>query len=112
MEINRRIKEIIDYYQLEQQEFADKIGVTSSTISVTVREKKPAGAKVILNILTEFPEVSCEWLIRGKGKMLFRKKQLLAEKDKDPPITQSEYKDLLNTIGQLQNDIADLKKEQ
>ena len=114
MEINQRIKEIIAHYQLEQQDFADKIGVSNSTISVTDNQLKPAGAKVVFNILREFPEVSCEWLIRGKGDMLLKEKYFDFEKQatkEEPTITQSQYLALLKKVEKIQRDIRKLEKD-
>ncbi|PHN06831.1 helix-turn-helix domain-containing protein [Flavilitoribacter nigricans] len=111
MEINQRIKGIIDYYQLEQQEFAEKIGVSESTISVTVRNIKPVGAKVVFNILREFPDVSCEWLIRGDGEMLLRKSESKQLKEPQSTITQTQYQDLLQRLEKLSNDFDDFRNE-
>ena len=112
MDINQRIKKIIDHFGFEQKDFAKKIGVTPSTISVTVNGLSPAGAKVILNILNEMPEISCEWLIRGNGEMLIKKNESNSNEaiDKEQLITYSQFEDLQNEIEKLKKDIGKLKK--
>jgi len=111
VEINKRIKEIIEYYNLSQQDYADKIGVTKSTVSVIVNEIRPAGAKVILNTLEVFSEISCEWLIRGIGSMVVRNKEQDVFLAEEPPITRTQYKDLLKDIDELKTAIKKLKND-
>lgn len=112
MEINRRIRRIIDHYQLEQKEFAKFIGVTNSTISVTVNELKPAGAKVILNILEKYPNISSEWLIRGRGNMFLEESDFDKSKKDLAPITRTEYQDLLQDIKALKKAIRRLDNKE
>lgn len=70
MPINKRIVQLLNELNIEQQELAQQIGVSKTTISKIVNGEGSAGAKVIIGILSTYPFISAEWLIRGKGRML------------------------------------------
>ncbi len=63
----KRIKTILDYYQLTASMFADKIGVQRSSISHMLSGRNKPSLDVILKITSEFPEVDMYWLLYGKG---------------------------------------------
>lgn len=75
MEVNRRIRKIMEYSRLGQQGFSDQVGLSKSVISKVVREKANAGMKVVFQVLDAFPEVNADWLIRGRGEMIISKKK-------------------------------------
>ena len=80
MNVKDRLYALMTYYGKSKTEFAEHIGTTlqilnvyytRSTLSKTLRDK----------ILTQFPEVSPEWLATGEGVMLLDNK---AVKREDP----------------------------
>lgn len=66
----QRIKEIIDFYRLSGQKFAVKIGISPNTLNNYLQGKNKISLALIEAILTAFPDVSAEWLMRGKGQMI------------------------------------------
>ena len=66
----QKIKEIIDFYRLSGQKFAVKIGISPNTLNNYLQGKNKISLALIEAILTAFPEVSAEWLMRGKGQMI------------------------------------------
>lgn len=66
----QRIKEIIDFYRLSGQKFAVKIGISPNTLNNYLQGKNKISLALIEAILKAFPEVSAEWLMRGKGQMI------------------------------------------
>lgn len=68
--IRDRIKLIIIKTSLNDNAFAKRIGVTQSVIASMFKRETEPSAKVIVNILHSFPEISAEWLLRGLGPML------------------------------------------
>jgi transcriptional regulator with XRE-family HTH domain len=65
--IGRRIRELRGFYT-NQEEFANKIGVSQGYLSYMERGEKEIGAQILLNIARECRK-SIEWLLTGKEKI-------------------------------------------
>lgn len=66
----QRIKALATFEGLTIADFALKIGISPNTLSNYVQERRKLSLQVVEAILEAFPEVSAEWLIRGKGEMI------------------------------------------
>lgn len=62
-----RINEILKRYNLSAAKFADKLGVPRSTISHILSERNKPSLEFIQKVLTQYPEISTTWLIKGEG---------------------------------------------
>lgn len=69
MIIIERIKELIARKEMSETSFAKLIGVSQRTLNNYMNGRTPS-LEVLDAILSVFPEVSSEWLLRGEGKML------------------------------------------
>ncbi|MGH1383998.1 helix-turn-helix domain-containing protein [Kordia sp.] len=69
MEIKEKIKDILKFYNLRQNSFADRIGVTPQTVSDVLNDKKKAGDKIIIGILDNFQDINPLWLFRDEEEM-------------------------------------------
>lgn len=71
MEIINRIQELVDVKteSNSKRSFASIIGVPERTFSTYLKTGRTPSLEVIDAILTAFPDVSAEWLLRGKGEM-------------------------------------------
>lgn len=67
-EFSKRLKIIIDYYEITAASLADKIAVQRSSISHILSGRNKPSLEFVLKILNEFPEVELYWLLNGKGK--------------------------------------------
>lgn len=65
----KRIKSLISVKNLSASQFADILGVQRSNISHLLSGRNKPSLDFVLKILENFPEVSVEWLINGKGEM-------------------------------------------
>jgi transcriptional regulator with XRE-family HTH domain len=63
--VGRRIREIRGF-DMTQEEFAERIGISQNYLSTMERGKVEIGAEILLRISQEF-EKSLEWLLTGKG---------------------------------------------
>ena len=63
--VGRRIRELRGF-DMSQQEFAQRIGVSQGHLSYIERGEKEIGAEILLNIHQEFGK-SIEWLLTGEG---------------------------------------------
>lgn len=63
--VGRRIREMRGF-DMTQEEFADRIGISQNYLSAMERGKVEVGAEILLRISQEFAK-SVEWLLTGKG---------------------------------------------
>lgn len=68
--MEKRIKQIIDYYGLNPYSMEQKICVSEGTISKFLAHKIGMKVPTLEKILENFPDVSSDWLLLGKGEML------------------------------------------
>lgn len=66
-----RIKQILDYSGLNQQEFAEKIAVAPATLSNILKGRVAKyNTDLVMSIRVAFPDIDFEWLLTGDGQML------------------------------------------
>lgn len=63
--VGRRIREIRGF-DMTQEEFAGRIGISQNYLSTMERGKVEIGAEILLRISQEFSK-SIEWLLTGRG---------------------------------------------
>jgi len=71
-DINTRIKELIDFLKLKNNEFAREIGISSSRMSNVSTNRNKPDAEMLQLILRKYTNVSARWLLIGSGEMLIR----------------------------------------
>lgn len=70
MEIIQRIKKLVEEKTSgNKKEFAAIIGIVQVTFNRYVNEDRSMSYEVVDAILSAFPEISAEWLLRGEGEM-------------------------------------------
>lgn len=67
-EFAKRLKIIIDYYEISAAILAEKIEVQRSSISHILSGRNKPSLEFVLKILKVFPEVELYWLLNGVGK--------------------------------------------
>ena len=68
--LTERFKELISAKSASVLDFSRLIGVAQTTLNSQLSNTKGVSSNVILLTLDTFPDVSAEWLLRGKGEML------------------------------------------
>lgn len=68
--LTERFKELISAKSASVLYFSRLIGVAQTTLNSQLSSTKGVSSNVILLTLDTFPDVSAEWLLRGKGEML------------------------------------------
>lgn len=66
MEINARIRMIIESHRLTAGAFADKIGVQRSNVSHVLSGRNKPSFEFLEKVLLAFPKVSALWLVTGR----------------------------------------------
>jgi len=106
--IKERVVNFIEFKGVRKEIFFDKIGTTSANFR-GIAKKTPLNSTVIENIFTEFPDLSLEWLLTGRGSMIRENLNQNVPKNTHAPqplsalITASEGKDTTNNITAQEN---------
>lgn len=99
--IVQRLLEVIEYSGLSQSAFAKKIGSTQANLWRQLNGQKVNVATVVA-IAQQFPEVDCNWLLRGEGNMI---KGLMDDAQ------ERRIDGLLDVVTTLQNTINNLQEK-
>jgi len=67
-EFAKRLKIIIDYYEISAAVLAEKIDVQRSSISHILSGRNKPSLDFVLKILKVYPEVELYWLLNGVGQ--------------------------------------------
>lgn len=81
--INRRVKAIIEKLHISQNEFAKRIGISSTLISQITTERNNFGIDILQKIVSIYPEFNYDWLVAGRGKMYYKEKELDISEEPD-----------------------------
>ena len=65
-----RIKDFIAFNGMTDAAFAKRIGIKQPTLWSQLRSVNGPSAVTLENIAREFPNLNCNWLLRGDGDML------------------------------------------
>ena len=71
--ILQRVKEIIIRKNLSENQFCKAVGIGQPTLNASFNRNADLKSSTLTKILVAFPEVSAEWLMRGKGDMFGEK---------------------------------------
>ena len=64
---SKRLRQVMDYYQVSSATFADKIGVQRSSISHLLSGRNKPSLEFVLKVLENYKDVELYWLLNGKG---------------------------------------------
>lgn len=103
-----RIKAVLAYSNMTETQFAKRLGVTQSSLNRVMRGATEISFKLVNAILTEFDEISAEWLMRGVGTMLAEDNSAAYNKRVDRLVDviamqQETINNLTEKINQLKN---------
>lgn len=68
-DVKKRIKEVLNEFSASVTQIANQFGVNQKTLNNQINDTTTLSVSTILLILEAFPDVSAEWLLRGKGEM-------------------------------------------
>lgn len=73
--MNGRLKQFIKASNFSLRAFEKSIDVSNGVIRRFIDEETSIKSETIIRILTTYPDLSAEWLLRGNGEMLLSKQQ-------------------------------------
>ncbi len=68
--MTERIKQVIEYAGLSTRAFALKCGMNQPTLDRMLKGINALNLNCVCAVLSNFPEISAEWFMRGQGSML------------------------------------------
>lgn len=68
--MKERIRSVMQYAKLSQQDFAARLGISPATLSGIFSGRVNSADKYVNAIHQAFPEISVSWLLFGEGEML------------------------------------------
>ena len=70
IDISNRIIEFIGHLKISMSQFAENIDIPRSSLSHLQSGRNKPSLDLVLKISTYYPELSMDWLLYGKGRML------------------------------------------
>ena len=74
-----RINAVLKHFGKTPNGLANMLEMIPSTVNRQLKGDQALSSKVIEGVLSVFPDVSAEWLLRGKGEMLISEQTTLAK---------------------------------
>lgn len=77
--VSERINVVLKHFCKTPNSLANMLEMIPSTVNRQLKGDQVLSSKVIEGVLSVFPDVSAEWLLRGKGEMLISEQTNLAK---------------------------------
>lgn len=100
-----RLKQIISHFGISDRQFALSCCIAQNTLSRQLNGARELSLTTVYTVLSCYPEISAEWLLRGKGEMLLTSEQPTASNESDRLIK------LIDTIAFQQDTINNLQRK-
>ena len=79
--MNKRLKQLIDYYGISTRQFEQKINVSNGVIAKVLVQNTTLRSDVLSKIADSFPDINIGWILTGKGEMFLQKSGNTSEED-------------------------------
>ena len=108
-----RLKDVITVKSSSILDFSNKIGVPQTTLNNQIKSPRGISVSVILLTLQTFPDISAEWLLRGKGEMILSENlpPILGDESENDLTTHVKLAHATKEINLLYQEIAALKEK-
>ena len=97
-----RLKQIISHLGISDRQFALSCVIAQNTLSRQLNGARELSLTTVYTVLSCYPEISAEWLLRGNGEMLLTSEQPTASNEND------RLSKLIDTIAFQQDTINNL----
>ena len=102
--VYQRIKDVIENNGVSITKLSSELGLSQTTLNRQVTGVSALSSSVIEAILTYFPNLSAEWLLRGKGEMYLQTQDSKSDESAD------DAEELRKEILRLQGEIRALER--
>ena len=105
IKMEKRLKAIIDFLGISQNEFGRRLGVSSTVISHWMTGRNGPSANNLENLLQIFPQFDGDWLLRGEGTMLKADRVNAFRED------ETHYENVADRIKKMEEEMRELKEK-
>lgn len=105
-----RIRQLIEYYNLNTRQFEEKISASSGQIYKYLSRGGGLNSDTLAKILEIFQQISPDWLILGKGEMLRKKEQEIPNINLLDMVSLDKYEKKVEECALLRAELAALRK--
>ncbi|MDM1396095.1 helix-turn-helix domain-containing protein [Myroides odoratimimus] len=105
-EVNQRISQIADYYNIKSYaDFAQRTGLNHQTVSNYLKGKQKPDIDKLSQIKQSFEEIDANWLLTGNGNMIKSNDGLIKDNSKGVP-----YYEGIEATGSILTSFNDIKE--
>ena len=108
--MNKRLRQILDYYNINPTAFSQKIGVAEGTVRKILNKNTTIRSDNLEKISQSFTDIDLHWLITGDGDMLLKNRKTTPQEQPSDNALQM-IADLARENGQLQAENEELKNK-
>lgn len=91
-----RIKTYLDYKGITVSAFERSVGMSNGSFGKSLKSGGSIGVDKVESILEKYPDLSAEWLLRGRGEMLCDAVPSLSDEDHQLVQLITEFAEILN----------------
>lgn len=110
--ILQRVIQIIKELNLTDNQFSKRLKIAQTTMSGYLSGNRKLSLQVIESVLSEFEDISAEWLLRGEGEMYKADDKNINDNfDKSQYVSIKKYESIVNLFGQTASELKDMAIE-
>lgn len=106
-----RLKEYIDYLDITINKFEQNINVGRGSILRAISGKSGVNADTILKIYDKYHTLNFDWLITGRGEMLYENDKNLQANDKNQSYDSIDVVKILMELNDVRKRVEDMMDE-
>ena len=110
--ILQRVIQIIKELNLTDNQFSKRLKIAQTTMSGYLSGNRKLSLQVIESVLSEFEDISAEWLLRGEGEMYKADDKNINDNfDNSQYVSKKKYESIVNLFGQTASELKDMAIE-
>lgn len=106
--ILQRVIQIIKELNLTDNQFSKRLKIAQTTMSGYLSGNRKLSLQVIESVLSEFDDISAEWLLRGEGEMYKADDKNINDNfDNSQYVSKSKYESTVYLLAEVTNNLKE-----
>nr|DAU18680.1 MAG TPA: helix-turn-helix domain protein [Caudoviricetes sp.] len=106
--ILQRVIQIIKELNLTDNQFSKRLKIAQTTMSGYLSGNRKLSLQVIESVLSEFEDISAEWLLRGEGEMYKADDKNINDNfDNSQYVSKSKYESTVYLLAEVTNNLKE-----